>query len=111
VARVGSGVRVWLVWLAAFIHMLDGPVGLLGHRASPWVTSGRPDLCRVGLARWVEIAAQHSLMSCSCRSRPEIIVLGSCSCRAKLSCFGPAYGPRAFWPTIAVVAWRGAPAV
>jgi hypothetical protein len=95
-------VRVRLVWLIAFIHGPDGPVGLLGYRASPWATSGRPDSCRAGLSLWIEIAAQHSPTSCS-QPRPEIIVLGSCSCRAKFSCFGPAHGPRAFWPTISML--------
>jgi hypothetical protein len=94
-ARVGR-----LGWVLLFIGP-DGPIGLSGHRASPWATSGQPDSCHAGLARWAKIAAQHSPSSCSCRPRPEIIVLGSCSCRAKLSCFEPAHGPRAFWLTIA----------
>jgi hypothetical protein len=38
--------------------------------------------------------------SCSCRPEPNSIVLGPCSCRAKMSCFGLAHGPRAIWPSI-----------
>jgi hypothetical protein len=41
---------------------------------------------------WAEVAAQHNPTSCSCRPRLEIIVLGSCLCRVKNSCFGQAMG-------------------
>jgi hypothetical protein len=95
---MGLGVGVWPVgWLILFVGP-DGPSGLLGlvpAHASCWVFS-----CRVGPTLWAEIVAQHSPMSCSCRPRPEIIVLGSCSCRTKNSCFGPTHGPRAIWPSI-----------
>jgi hypothetical protein len=84
---------------------LVGPFGLVGpwaivpaHRAS----SGRLISCRAGPALWVENEAQPSPTSCSCRPRPEKIVLGSCSCRAKKSCFGPTHGPRAKWPSISM---------
>jgi hypothetical protein len=72
----------------------------IGPRASTWAASCRLFSCRAGLTLWAEVAAQPSPTSCSCRPRPEIIVLGSCSCRAKNSCFGLAHGPRAFWPSI-----------
>jgi hypothetical protein len=83
--------------------VLNGPVGLLGRRASPWaVTSCRLISCRAGSALWAENEAQPSPTSCSCRLGPEKIVLGSCSCQAKISCYGLAHGPRAKWPSIPV---------
>jgi hypothetical protein len=102
--RLGLGVGSECGWTGGWLLLFigpDGPVGLLGHRASPWATLRRHDSCRAGLAWWAEIAALHSPTSCSCRPRPEIIVLGSCSCRVKLSCFEQIHGPHAFWPTIA----------
>jgi hypothetical protein len=80
--------------------VLNGPVGLLGRRASPWAASCRLISCRAGPALWAENEAQPSPTSCSCRPGPEKIVLGSCSCRAKKSCYGLAHGPRAKWPSI-----------
>jgi hypothetical protein len=71
-----------------------------GLHAGTWAASGQGVSCWAGLTLWAEIIAQHSPTSCSCRPRPEIIVLGSCSCRVKKSCFGPAHGPGAFWPSI-----------
>jgi hypothetical protein len=81
-----------------------GQLGQSGFwaRASTRATSCRLISCRARPALWAEVAAQHSPTSCSCRPRPEIIVLGPCSCRAKNSCFGPAHGPRAFWPSISL---------
>jgi hypothetical protein len=38
--------------------------------------------------------------SCSCRPEPNSIMLGQCSCRAKMSYFGLAHGPCAIWPPI-----------
>jgi hypothetical protein len=80
--------------------VLNGLVGLLGRRASLWAASCRLISCRAGLALWAENEAQPSPTSCSCRPGPENIVLGSCSCRAKKSCYGLAHGPRAKWPSI-----------
>jgi hypothetical protein len=79
---------------------LAGPVVLMGHRARVRAVSGRLFSCRAGSALWAENEAQPSPTSCSCQPRPEKIVLGPCSCRAKKSCFGPAHGPRAKWPSI-----------
>jgi hypothetical protein len=62
--------------------------------------SGRLFSCRARLALWAQIEAQPSPTSCSCQPRPEKIMLGPCLCRAKKSCFGPAHGPRAKWPSI-----------
>jgi hypothetical protein len=81
--------------------VLNGPVGLLGRRASPWAASCRLISCRAGPALWADNEAQPSLTSCSCRPGPEKIVLGSCSCRAKKSCYGLAHGPRTKWSSIA----------
>jgi hypothetical protein len=67
-----------------------------GPRAGTWAASCQAISCRVGPTLLAEVAAQHSSTSCSCRPRPEKIMLGSCLCRAKLSCFGPAHGPHAF---------------
>jgi hypothetical protein len=77
---------------------LVGPVGLVGpwtivpaHRAP----SGRLISCRAGPTLSAENEAQPSLTSCSCQPRPEKIVLGSCSCRAKKSCWARArVGPK-----------------
>jgi hypothetical protein len=80
----------------------------IGPRADTWAASCLKFSCRAGLALWAEFAAQHSPMSCSCRPRPDSIVLGPCSCRAKKSCFGPAHGPRAFWPSIHIAFAMGA---
>jgi hypothetical protein len=83
--------------------VLNGSVGLLGRCASPWATLCRLISCRAGPALWAENEAQPSPTSCSCRPGPEKIVLDSCSCRAKKSCYGRAHGPRAKWPSITVV--------
>jgi hypothetical protein len=80
--------------------VLNGPVGLLGRRASPWAASCRMTSCRAGPALWAEDEAQPCPTLCSCRPGPEKIVLGSCSCRAKKSCYGLAHGPCAKWPSI-----------
>jgi hypothetical protein len=45
--------------------------------------------------------------SCSCRPEPNNIVLGPCSCRAKMSCFGLAHGPRVVWPSIIITRRHG----
>jgi hypothetical protein len=87
-----------------FIYVvLNGPVGLLGRRASPWAASCRLTSCRAGPALWAENEARPSPTSCSCRPGPEKIVLGSCSCRDKKLCYGLAHGPRAKWPSIPMI--------
>jgi hypothetical protein len=48
----------------------------------------------------LRLQPRTSPTSCSCRPKPNNIVLGSCSCRAKMSCFGLVHGPRAIWPSI-----------
>jgi hypothetical protein len=83
--------------------VLNGLVGLLGRHASPWAASCRLISCRVGPALRTENEAQPSPTSCSCRPGPENIVLGSCSCRDKKSCYELAHGPRAKWPSIGVM--------
>jgi hypothetical protein len=94
-ARVweGVGAGFYICW-AGWARWAAGP------RAGTWAASCLQFSCRAGPALWADIAAQPSPTSCSCRPRPDNIVLGSCSCRAKKSCFGPTHGPRAFWPSI-----------
>jgi hypothetical protein len=97
-----DGIGSWGVagWVVDFICWAGWAEWAPGPRASTWAASCWVFSCRVGPTLWAEIVAQHSPMSCSCRPRPEIIVLGSCSCRTKNSCFGPAHGPRAIWQSI-----------
>jgi hypothetical protein len=71
---------------------VNGPVGLLGR-----VPAHGP-LC-AGLFRVVPgghggLGKQPSTSptTCSCQPRPEAIVLGPCSCRANISCFGLVLG-------------------
>jgi hypothetical protein len=99
-ARVGIGSGGVAGWVADFIRWAGWARWAAGPRAGTWAASCLQFSCRAGPALWAEIAAQPSPMSCSCRPRPDNIVLGSCSCRAKKSCFGPTHGPRAFWPSI-----------
>jgi hypothetical protein len=54
----------------------------------------------LGLHYGLRSQPSTSPTSCSCRPEPNSIVLGPCSCRAKMSCFGLAHGPRAIWPSI-----------
>jgi hypothetical protein len=86
--------------IGLYTVVLNGPLGLLGRRASPWAASCQLISCRAGPALWAENEAQPSPTSCSCRPGPEKIVLGSCSCQAKKSWYGLAHGPRAKWPSI-----------
>jgi hypothetical protein len=84
-----------------------GGVGVLGfwgkERGAPLYVVGRPGPQAIVPAHgphratdfvlaWADTAAQHSPTSCSCRPSTEIIVLGPCSCWAKISCFGTAIG-------------------
>jgi hypothetical protein len=122
----GGGSRLWgrwearreegIIWFGGrstrFIcRRAAGPFGLMGLVPAQWAASCRPISCRARPARWAEIATQHCPTVGSCRPEPEKIVLGSCSCRAKKSCwtrahvgkkscFGLAHGPRAIWPSI-----------
>jgi hypothetical protein len=60
--------------------VLNGPVGLLGRRASLWAASCRLISCRVGPALWAENEVQPSPTSCSCRPGPK----KSCWARARV---------------------------
>jgi hypothetical protein len=71
----------------------------------------RAGLFRVvlGLHDGLRLQPSTSPTSCSCRPRPDAIVLGLCSCRAKISCFGPAHGPRAKQSSISTALAHGEP--
>jgi hypothetical protein len=67
-----------------------------------WVTrtvlAHGPRRARVLHHAWA--GSSTSPILCSHRPEPDNIVLGSCSCRAKKSCFGLTNKPRAKWPSI-----------